>query len=595
MGLDNLHLLRRYRRILLEDFEYAIAPGERPVPVCSTTLDFLSGVVTSRWLWGEPWAPPVGLTVDDLYVSFHVPAEVTCRLVLDWPLPVNIVDLCVEYKRLMNGRGGGRKLVHALLGHGIDVAAFADKHEMQMLAARGGPYTADQRAALLDYNLQDVKALEKLLPAMLPRLDLPRALFRGRHMVEVARIEHNGVPVNREELRTLAGNWEALKDAFIAETNRNYDVWEGRVFKEGRWRELIRRRRWQWPPRADGKPSLSRDTFKRMAERYPEVKPVYDLRNLLSQLKHFTLPVGSDNRARCGSYTYGTITGRNAPEARDFIFSWPKWCRGLVQAPPGRALISLDYAQQEYLIAGVLSGDPQMVEDYRQGDVYVGLGKTLGLIPPGGDEKSHRQERNLCKSVVLACNYGMGPAGLAQKIGRPVTVAADLLRRHHQKYARFWRWSDATVDFAKTHGRLWTKYGWSVWVRPGSKETTWRNWRVQATGGEVLRVAVCVLGAAGFQIVATVHDSVLIEVDADVAAGAALEAERLMVAASVEVLREHLRVDPKIVLPGQRLLDVEDDDDPAAKVWRRVWGLLADLRTPGAGARGHFAPALALG
>jgi hypothetical protein len=450
---------------------------------------------------------------------------------------------------------------------------------MQMLAAGGGPYTADQRADLLAYNERDVRALEKLLPKMLPRLDLPRALLRGRHMVEVAKIEHNGVPVNREELRTLAENWEGLKDGFIEEVNRDCNIWEGRTFKESRWQELIRQRQWQWPLRKDGKPSLHRDTFKRMAERYPEVQAVHDLRNLLSQLKHFELPVGSDGRARCGSRTYGTITGRNAPEARDFIFSWPKAYRGLVQAPPGRALVNLDYAQQEYLIAGVLSGDPRMIEDYRQGDVYVGLGKSLGIIPPGGDGDSHPQERNLCKSVVLACNYGMGPAGLAQKISRPVTVAADILRRHRENYARFWRWSDATVDYAKAHGRLWTKYGWSVWVRPGSKETTWRNWRVQATGGEALRVAICALGAAGFQIDATVHDSIILETDAGAAAEAAAEAVRLMVAASVAVLGEPLRVDTRIVPPGGRLLE-NKPEDKAVKTWNRIWGLLAHLRDP---------------
>jgi hypothetical protein len=73
----DLSPLRRYRRVILEDFEYATALGERPVPVCSTTLDFLSGELTRRWLWGEPQAPPVDLTPDDLYVSFHVPAEAT--------------------------------------------------------------------------------------------------------------------------------------------------------------------------------------------------------------------------------------------------------------------------------------------------------------------------------------------------------------------------------------------------------------------------------------------------------------------------------------------------------------------------------------
>jgi hypothetical protein len=179
----------------------------------------------------------------------------------------------------------------------------------------------------------------------------------------------------------------------------------------------------------------------------------------------------------------------------------------------------------------------------------------------------------LCKSLVLAINYGMGPPGLARKIGKPETVAVDLLRRHRETYSRFWAWSDATVEYAQRHRRLWTKYGWSVWAAPRSKETTWRTWRVQATGGEVLRVAVCALGAAGFQIDATVHDSVLIEVDAANAESAARDAEQLMIRASEEVLGEPLRVDRRIILPGQRLLD----HGPPAETWGRIWRLLGEL------------------
>jgi hypothetical protein len=575
MGPDAFAALRPYRRIVFEDFEFATAPGERPVPVCATALDWRSGRLVRRWLWGQRPGPTFDLTGDDLYVAFHVPAELCCRLVLGWSLPANVVDLCVEHKRLMNGRGPGlgRNLVAALLTHGIDAADFVNKHEMQMLAARGGPYTEAQQAGLRAYNEGDVRALEKLLPAMLRKIDLPRALLRGRYMLEVAKTEHHGTPVNAGELQALADNWSALKEALVRDTDRRYGVWQGTTFKEARWEQWVRERRLPWPRLESGRLSLHRDVFRRMAERFPEVEPVRSLRNLLSQLRHFELPIGSDGRTRCGAFTFGTITGRNAPEAHDFLFSWPKWCRGLVQAPPGRALLSLDFSQEEYLIAGTLSGDGRMVEDYRQGDVYVGLGKSLGLIPPDGAKATHATERNLCKAVVLACNYGMGAPALARKINRPETVAAQLLRRHRATYARFWRWSDATVHYAQTCGRLWTKYGWSVWVKPGSKETTWRNWRVQATGGEVLRLAVCALGAAGFQIDATVHDSVLLEVDAGRAEEAAREAERLMIRASVEVLGEPLRVDVRVIPAGQRLLD----EGGPAETWGRIWRLLAEL------------------
>ena len=68
---------------------------------------------------------------------------------------------------------------------------------MRELALRGGPYNADERKALLDYCQSDVDALVKLLPAMLPRIDLPRGLLRGRYTRGRGHAwEHTGIPID---------------------------------------------------------------------------------------------------------------------------------------------------------------------------------------------------------------------------------------------------------------------------------------------------------------------------------------------------------------------------------------------------------------
>ena len=74
---------------------------------------------------------------------------------------------------------------------------------MQELACRGGPYIQAERSALLDYCQIDVEALGRLLPAMLPELDLPRAILRGRYMAAIARMEAAGIPVDVETLNRL--------------------------------------------------------------------------------------------------------------------------------------------------------------------------------------------------------------------------------------------------------------------------------------------------------------------------------------------------------------------------------------------------------
>ena len=53
--------------------------------------------------------------------------------------------------------------------------------------------------------------LERLLPAMLPRIDLPRALLRGRFMKAAAAIEWNGIPIDIATLDLLRGIGPAFR------------------------------------------------------------------------------------------------------------------------------------------------------------------------------------------------------------------------------------------------------------------------------------------------------------------------------------------------------------------------------------------------
>src|SRR5262249_28035833 len=152
-----------------------------------------------------------GTGPDALFVAYYASAEIGCHLALGWAVPQRILDLYAEFRRLTSGLAvpSGRDLLGALAYHGLDGIAAAEKQEMRHLALRGGPYTEAERRPLLDYCQTDVAALARLLPAMLPRLDLPRALLRGRYMAAAARMEWAGVPLDTEALARLRQNWEA--------------------------------------------------------------------------------------------------------------------------------------------------------------------------------------------------------------------------------------------------------------------------------------------------------------------------------------------------------------------------------------------------
>src|SRR5262249_20588922 len=152
-----------------------------------------------------PTSAPFPIDAQILFVGYYTSAEMSCFLALGWPFPPRILDLYVEFRRLHSGLSVpcGSGLLGALVAYGLDAMGAEEKDDMRRLAASGGPYTASQRRGLLDYCQSDADAVARLLPAMAPQLDLPRALVRGRYMCAAARIEWQGIPVDREMLDHL--------------------------------------------------------------------------------------------------------------------------------------------------------------------------------------------------------------------------------------------------------------------------------------------------------------------------------------------------------------------------------------------------------
>ena len=172
-----------FEQVWLLDFEFHAPPGERPLPLCLVAREFQSGRLVRQWLEpNSPSAAPFAVGERSLFVAYFASAELGCFLSLDWPVPLRILDLYAEFRCLTNGLSVpcGNGLLGALAYYGIDLLGADEKRQMRDLAIRGGLYSADERLSLLDYCQTDVDALAKLLPAMLPAIDLPRALLRGR-------------------------------------------------------------------------------------------------------------------------------------------------------------------------------------------------------------------------------------------------------------------------------------------------------------------------------------------------------------------------------------------------------------------------------
>jgi hypothetical protein len=562
-----------YREVWAADFEFTAPPGERQTPVCLVARELRSGRTIRLWQDQFGPTPPFPIGADVLFVAYYASAELGCFRTLGWPMPARILDLFTEFRDRTNGltTPAGAGLLGALTYFGLDTIGADEKSEMRALVMGGGPWSTDDRSAILDYCESDVVALARLLPAMLPRIDLPRALVRGRYMAAAAAMEFNGTPIDVEMLARLRRHWTDIQDQLIAAIDVDYHVFDGRTFKLDRFESWLAQARIPWPLLESGQLDLSDDTFRRAAKSYPVVSPLRELRSALSDLRLNDLTVGRDGRNRTILSAFRSRTGRNQPSNSKYIFGPSVWLRGLIAPPPGHGVAYVDWSQQEFGIAAALSGDSTMQVAYRSGDPYLAFAKQAGAVPADATKATHEPQRELFKQCVLAVQYGMGADALALRIAKPPIVARDLLQAHYETYRTFWAWSDSAVDQAMLLGSLHTVFGWHVHVGDDPNPRSLRNFPMQANGAEMLRLACCLAIECGIEVCAPVHDAVLIcapfdRLDADV-----LKMREAMAEASRVVLGGfELRTDCHVVQHPHRYTDKR-----GAVMWERVIALIA--------------------
>ncbi|EMI54652.1 DNA polymerase [Rhodopirellula sallentina] len=572
--------LNRFDSVWSLDFEFSQPPGERPSVVCLVARE----LHTKRLIRIDMDAlatmnePPFDTGPSSLCVAYFSSAEWNCFLALGWNLPARVLDLWCEFRNMLNGTfpASGWGLLSCLSHFGFDSMLATEKTEMRDLAIRGGPYTAEEMTALVDYCQTDVDALDKLLPVMVPLIDFPRAVHRGRYMKAVACMEHNGIPIDTNTLSMFRRHWETIKLDLIQSVDDAFGVFDGTTLKRDRFEAYLIRNGIPWPETDSGQLSLRDDVFRDQVKSYPQLSPLRELCHALSEMKLEKLAVGSDGRNRTMIRPFASRSGRNQPSNNKFIFGPSVWLRGLMQPEPGNALAYVDWAQQELGIAAALSGDPALVQAYASGDPYLEFAKMAGAVPATATKKSHPEERSAYKVCMLATQYGMGEHGLANKLNKPVAFARNLLRRHRETFPVFWKWSQNQVDTAMLTGGLQTVFGWRIRTIGGDNPRSLANFPMQANGAEMMRLACCMATEASIRVCCPVHDAILIEAASGDIDDVVAQTQIIMREAGRIVLDGFdLESDAKVIRHPDRYMD----DDRGVEMWDRVVRLASESDT----------------
>jgi hypothetical protein len=509
-----------FRAIWTCDTEFQAPPGERPHVLCVVARELRTGREIRLWrdeLVKLP-AAPFDVGPNSVFIAFFASAELGCFLQLGWKLPANVVDLFCEHRVVTNGLGVRNSLLDALAQRGLASMESTEKEAKRALIMEQQEWSAAEIDEILAYCAADATTTEALLLRMVEGGEIsswPHSLWRGRYMAAVARMEHEGIPIDSELHDALAGSWDELKAALVRTVDAAYGVYDGTAFREERFTQFLVRHRISWPCHPSGRLVLDRQTFSDQAKAYPTLLALHELRKTLAMMRLTDLAVGSDSRNRALLSPFSAKTGRNIPSNSKFIFGAAKWLRGLIRPPPGHGLAYLDWQAQEFAIAAALSGDERMIADYAAGDPHLGFAKAARLAPPEATKETHPLIRERCKTTNLGVLYGMKEHGLAARLNIPISDAGELLRLHHGTYRRFWSWSDAVVTTALLRREIHTAFGWRMRTTAETQPRTLQNWMMQSVGAEMMRGAAIAATESGLSIAAPVHDAFLLVVPLD--------------------------------------------------------------------------------
>ena len=558
------------RRFFLADAEYRQPRGERPDVHCVSYKRWGDPDVTNVWV-RDGAAQPYD-AARDILVCYNAIAELNAFRALGWDEFENVLDLYVEHRVEANDIRFRWRLLDALAYHDLAAIGSTEKDLMRELAIRGAPFTNDEREALMAYCATDVVALEGLLPAMAPRIDFDRALWRGEVMAANAAIEWRGLPIDLPTYTRVREVWDDVRQMIVDDVNASYGVFDGTRFKHAAFVDYLVRADIPWARSESGsRLNTTEEYFKLQALRYPQLEPLRVALRTLGQFRNLNLAIGADARNRPALMPFATKTSRNAPKG--WLFGASRWFRGFIQSQD-KALAYVDFAKQEFGVMAALSQDPAMLDAYRSGRPYLRLAELAGAVPAGATKASHPIERAMFKRAALAVAYGQGYRSLADALGVSRRKASKLMGQHRMAFPRFWDWLDHWLSAADLEGKVYSLTGWPMIVDAHVGHRTIDNFWCQSNGASMLQLCLLALRDAGIDVVLPVHDAVVIEAAPNEVAEVARAAQEIMSDLSEQLLMGRLRIecDVEIYMPGERMLPPE-----GRAMWDRVTGFVGAL------------------
>ena len=537
-------LLSQFERVYVWDSEYQTVPGWHVRPVCMSATELHSGEKFSCRFDapGQHVENPLDFGPKALHISYSAPAELGFALAAGWGLPVNVLDLWVEYRVLTNGsvdfRGNKPEtdLISACNAYGItDTTPRVVKDMNRDRIIQGHPFTDAEMRQIQTYCDDDVKMLRDFADRILPDIEnLAQALHRGRCQKAVACIEWNGLPVDTATLDRLKANISIVRRVLVERMEaehgfgiytvdkkgdphmsvKNYTGWiRGMGFDEHTWEFN--------GERASYDDEVLEQAATMYATQFPSLAAFRELRKFLTIAKaKFKYTVGPDGRNRTSMMPFIGAASRHQPKTSENISNASKPMRSLLAPHRGEVLIHRDLSNAEYGIAAALSQDKKRWDNYLHRDAYLVKAADFGFCDYTATKATHKDLRNKFKPVTLAGQYGQTADGLAKVLGITKGTAQSYIDKENKRYPAYQAWLAENEEALAFDGYVETECGFRLQIpfdlrkssRSGHNGHLRRqamNLPMQGNCAEIMRYACCLATERGIDVGGTCHDSFL--------------------------------------------------------------------------------------
>jgi DNA polymerase I-like protein with 3'-5' exonuclease and polymerase domains len=550
------------------------------VPVVLVAAEVTTGEEVVFWGRDRRLAGWVEAHRNDRFVAHNLVAEARYLQALGIRPPAAWWDTMYGYRYVSNTAGWVPFDLHeALEACGIVHWFGAEKRELQNWIGelRFDAGSPEDRKRILAYCQEDVRTTARLYQVLRGRVPAGWMAHLVRYALAVARMETRGIKVRARDFARVNDNRQLVASELADEINRVAPILNGSQIRKDELLRWCLREGIGWPFRTPtGKVCTNDDAWEEAVHWHPFLADVRRVHQTVGQLLDRDVPVDPiDGRHYFGFIPLAQKTGRTSPKR--CILGGPKWLRWLlVPTNHERVLVNIDYKSQEIALAAYFAGDDGMLADYLAADFYLAFAIRAGAAPAGATKDSHRDVRARYKSAALGIGYGQSAFGLSRRLRTDQVTAQRLIDQHRRAYPNYWSWRERHLLNAYRKGVCYTRQGWLMRVNQRASRNTVGNAPIQGSGGDLLRETVLRLEEHGLTLLATNHDSFLLEVprkdldDARVELDAALHE-------SVEAVFPGCPLGWEVAVYKTRYKDPDGE-----KMWQKVEGILAEVKA-GAG------------